>query len=64
MYTHIIPKKLNDTIHYKDGYKILSMLQHKNHNNMIIYGISKIGNLGTHCHLNLLFIVSNLICLG
>ena len=43
MYTHIVPKTLLDTIHYKDGYKILSMLQHKNHNNMIIYGISKIG---------------------
>ena len=43
MYTHIVPNKLTETINYKDGYKILSMLQHKNHNNMIIYGISKIG---------------------
>ena len=43
MYTHIVPKTLFDTIHYKDGYKILSMLQHRNHNNMIIYGTSKNG---------------------
>ena len=40
---YIFHKTLLDTINYKCGYKILSMLQHKNHNNMIIYGISKIG---------------------
>ena len=43
MYKYIVPHKLTDTINYKDGYKILNMLQNRNHNNMIIYGISKIG---------------------
>ena len=43
MYKHIVPHKLTDTINYKDGYKILNMLQHRNHNNIIVYGISKIG---------------------
>ena len=43
MYSHILPQKLTDTINYKDGYKILSMLHHRNHNNMIIYGKSTMG---------------------
>ena len=43
MYKHIVPHKLTDTINYKDGYKILNILQNRNHNNIIIYGISKIG---------------------
>ena len=43
MYEHIVPHKLTDTINYKDGYKILNMLQHRNHNNIIVYGMSKIG---------------------
>tara|TARA_Y100000389_G_scaffold204615_1_gene258361 strand:+ start:4190 stop:5113 length:924 start_codon:yes stop_codon:yes gene_type:complete len=39
----MIPEKLIDSIHYKNGYKLLRLLRNHNHNNFIIYGGKKIG---------------------